>query len=94
MLEPLPARVDAVRAFLALFRPGLALDVVPIVDVYGPTGWDAHIQALVVSHETRGGADASACPFSFCALLLCPLPSVSLPFVPSPLCLLCSLDAC
>lgn len=35
------------------------LDVVAIVDVAGPTGWDADIQALVVSRETRSGADAS-----------------------------------
>lgn len=27
-------------------------------DVYGPTAWDAEIEALIVSDETRGGGDA------------------------------------
>lgn len=52
-------RTDRVRAFLNLFKPGLQYDVVPISDVYGPTGWDPDIQALVVSKETLSGADAS-----------------------------------
>ncbi|KAF7338180.1 CTP-transf-like domain-containing protein [Mycena venus] len=60
VLEPLPARTAAVRNFLALFKPGLEADVVPISDVYGPTGWDANIQALVVSKETADGARAIA----------------------------------
>lgn len=47
------------RSFLQLFRPGLVYDVVPINDVYGPTGWDADIQALVVSKETLSGANSS-----------------------------------
>jgi phosphopantetheine adenylyltransferase len=40
-------------------RPGLILDLVPISDVAGPTGWDANIQALVVSKETLSGGAAS-----------------------------------
>ncbi|KAK7020496.1 CTP-transf-like domain-containing protein [Favolaschia claudopus] len=60
VLEPLPVRVSAVHAFLALFKPGLERDIVPISDVYGPTGWDANIQALVVSKETADGARAIA----------------------------------
>ena len=68
MLEPLAVRTARTRAFLELFRPGIVHDLVPISDVYGPTGWDANIQALVVSKETLPGAAASACcipPFSF-----------------------------
>jgi pantetheine-phosphate adenylyltransferase len=39
----------------------LIYDVVPIIDVYGPTGWDPNIQALVVSKETLSGAASSEC---------------------------------
>lgn len=55
------------RAFLTAFRPALVYDIVPINDVYGPTGWDPNIQGLVVSKETASGAAASAC---------CLLPSI------------------
>ncbi|KAF8216290.1 hypothetical protein K438DRAFT_1796950 [Mycena galopus ATCC 62051] len=60
VLQPLPTRTAAVRAFLSQFKPGLEADVVAISDVYGPTGWDANIQALVVSKETADGARAIA----------------------------------
>jgi pantetheine-phosphate adenylyltransferase len=61
-LEPISVRIDAVRDFLAMFKPGLIYDVVPINDVYGPTGWDPDIQALVVSKETLPGAASSRNP--------------------------------
>ncbi|KAJ7510018.1 hypothetical protein B0H11DRAFT_1957218 [Mycena galericulata] len=60
VLEPLAQRTAAVRAFLTAFRPALVYDIVPISDVYGPTGWDPNIQALVVSKETASGAAAIA----------------------------------
>ncbi|KAJ7905660.1 hypothetical protein B0H14DRAFT_2661054 [Mycena olivaceomarginata] len=60
IVGPLPTRIAAVRAFLARFKPGLEVDAVPISDVYGPTGWDPNIQALVVSKETADGARAIA----------------------------------
>ncbi|KAJ8454796.1 hypothetical protein ONZ51_g12823 [Trametes cubensis] len=60
VLEPLAVRTARTRAFLELFRPGIVHDLVPISDVYGPTGWDANIQALVVSKETLPGAAAIA----------------------------------
>ncbi|KAL0946724.1 hypothetical protein HGRIS_012906 [Hohenbuehelia grisea] len=60
LLEPLKTRIARVRDFLALFRPGLVYDVVSIDDVYGPTKWDADIQALVVSKETLAGGTAIA----------------------------------
>lgn len=60
VLEPLPVRTARTRAFLELFRPGIEHDLVPINDVFGPTGWDADIQALVVSKETLSGASSSA----------------------------------
>lgn len=61
ILQRLPVRTQRVRDFLQLFRPGITYDVVPITDVYGPTGWDPNIQALVVSQETVNGAEASEC---------------------------------
>ena len=59
VLESLTHRVDRVRSFLALFKPDLEYDVVPIYDVYGPTAVDQNIQAIVVSKETLSGATAS-----------------------------------
>ena len=59
VLEDLPTRISKVTEFLALFRPGLQYEVVPIQDVYGPTAYDPDIQALVVSKETMGGAASS-----------------------------------
>ncbi|KAF5389938.1 hypothetical protein D9757_003656 [Collybiopsis confluens] len=56
LLESLETRKISVRSFLDLFKPGLELDIVTINDVYGPTGWDPNIQALVVSRETESGA--------------------------------------
>ncbi|KAG6880269.1 hypothetical protein C0992_001838 [Termitomyces sp. T32_za158] len=53
-------RIERVRAFLELFRPGIEYEIVPIQDVYGPTGWDPNVQGLVVSQETISGAEAIA----------------------------------
>ncbi|KAF9014089.1 Nucleotidylyl transferase [Cyathus striatus] len=60
VLEKLPVRTARVRGFLEFFKPGITYDIVPINDVYGPTGWDPNIQALVVSKETLSGAAAIA----------------------------------
>ncbi|KAF5373558.1 hypothetical protein D9758_000692 [Tetrapyrgos nigripes] len=59
-LESIDVRIANVRYFLSLFKPGITYDIVPINDVYGPTGWDPNVQALVVSHETLKGAEAIA----------------------------------
>lgn len=59
LLESFRTRVDKTRAFLVLFRPDLEYDLVDLHDVYGPTGFDPDIQALVVSKETLSGAAAS-----------------------------------
>ncbi|KAG7451410.1 Nucleotidylyl transferase [Guyanagaster necrorhizus] len=58
VLEDIQTRKDRVRNFLTLFRPGIVYEIVIISDVYGPTGWDPNIQALVVSAETMSGAKA------------------------------------
>ena len=42
-----------------MFKPGLEYSIVPIQDVYGPTGWDPDVQGLVVSKETIPGSEAS-----------------------------------
>ncbi|KAG5638964.1 hypothetical protein H0H81_008184 [Sphagnurus paluster] len=60
LLQPLEERIASVRTFLTLFRPGIEYEIVPIQDVYGPTGWDPNIQAIVVSRETVSGAEAVA----------------------------------
>jgi phosphopantetheine adenylyltransferase len=64
VLEKLPLRTERVRAFLNFIKPSIVPDIVPITDVYGPTGWDPNIQALVVSKETLDGAAASELSWS------------------------------
>lgn len=59
ILENLDVRTEKVRQFLHFFKPEITPEIVPIHDVYGPTGWDPDIQALVVSKETLNGAEAS-----------------------------------
>ena len=58
VMESFPDRTRRVKQFLELFKPDLIYDVVSLDDVYGPTGWDPNIQALVVSKETLSGAKA------------------------------------
>ncbi|KAI1794619.1 Nucleotidylyl transferase [Ganoderma leucocontextum] len=60
VLEPLSVRTDRTRAFLELFKPGVEYFLTPLNDVYGPTGWDPNVQALVVSKETLSGAESIA----------------------------------
>lgn len=52
-------RMEKTRSFLQFFRPDLEYEIVPLRDVYGPTGLDPNIHALVVSMETLPGAAAS-----------------------------------
>ncbi|KAJ2929968.1 hypothetical protein H1R20_g7129, partial [Candolleomyces eurysporus] len=56
LVEPLEVRMQNVRDFLNRFKKGLELYIVELNDVYGPTGWDPNVQALVVSRETISGA--------------------------------------
>jgi phosphopantetheine adenylyltransferase len=58
-LESIQTRMEKVRDFLKLFKPEIEYDVTPIQDVYGPTGWDPDVQALVVSIETLSGSASS-----------------------------------
>ncbi|GJJ12568.1 hypothetical protein Clacol_006811 [Clathrus columnatus] len=59
LIESLDERMNAVLNFLTLFKPGVEYNLVPIVDVYGPTATDPDIQALVVSKETLSGASSN-----------------------------------
>ena len=69
VLEPLPVRTERTRAFLELFKPGIEYFITPLNDVYGPTGYDPNVQALVVSKETLSGADSSTSSLSHNASL-------------------------
>lgn len=60
MLEPISLRVEMVRKFLRLIARNLELELVPINDVYGPTAYDPEISALVISEETKAGAQSIA----------------------------------
>ncbi|KAF8710886.1 Cytidylyltransferase-like, partial [Rhizoctonia solani] len=59
-IQSISERTASVRSFVRMFKPSIECDAVPIQDVYGPTGWDPNIQALVVSRETLGGASSVA----------------------------------
>ncbi|CCO27655.1 Phosphopantetheine adenylyltransferase OS=Saccharomyces cerevisiae (strain ATCC 204508 / S288c) GN=CAB4 PE=1 SV=1 [Rhizoctonia solani AG-1 IB] len=59
-IQPISERTANVTSFVRMFKPSIECDAVPIQDVYGPTGWDPNIQALVVSRETLGGASSVA----------------------------------
>ncbi|CAE6498718.1 unnamed protein product [Rhizoctonia solani] len=59
-IQPITKRTASVTSFVRMFKPSIECDAVPIQDVYGPTGWDPNIQALVVSRETLGGASSVA----------------------------------
>ncbi|KZS93414.1 Nucleotidylyl transferase [Sistotremastrum niveocremeum HHB9708] len=58
VLENLDQRLASIKAFLDLVKPNITHYLAPMDDVYGPTGWDPDIQALVVSKETIAGAIA------------------------------------
>jgi len=59
-LEPISLRIENVRKFLTLVARNLELELIPIQDVYGPTAYDPEISALVISEETKAGADSIA----------------------------------
>lgn len=59
-LEPLHTRQAKVAEFLGMTRSNIDVDIVTLTDVYGPTAWDPEISALVISEETRDGAEKIA----------------------------------
>jgi len=61
-MEPVNRRCQMVTEFLESVRPDIIHEVVPISDMYGPSRSDPDLQCIVVSHETRGGADLGLTP--------------------------------
>ena len=58
LLEPLEQRCLNVKELMEDMRPGLKLNIVPIIDSYGPTITDPELDSLVVSEETLKGGEA------------------------------------
>lgn len=56
-LESFDRRCENVQHFLALLKPTLLVEIVPIRDVCGPTGTVPEIECLVVSRETVSGGE-------------------------------------
>lgn len=57
LIEPLGKRMENVREFLTDVKPGLLLDIFPLLDVYGPTITNPKLDCLVVSQETKNGGN-------------------------------------
>ncbi|KAI8436935.1 hypothetical protein MSG28_010361 [Choristoneura fumiferana] len=57
LIEPVEKRIKAVKDFLTDINPDLEYIVLPIQDLYGPTKDDPRFEMIVVSEETRRGAD-------------------------------------
>jgi predicted metal-dependent HD superfamily phosphohydrolase/phosphopantetheine adenylyltransferase len=56
-LESWQVRLQSVLAFLRIISPTLEVDLVPLHDMYGPSGDRPYLKALVVSEETAKGGD-------------------------------------
>uniref|UniRef100_A0A8D2AZN3 Bifunctional coenzyme A synthase n=1 Tax=Sciurus vulgaris TaxID=55149 RepID=A0A8D2AZN3_SCIVU len=60
LLQPYAERVEHLSEFLVDIKPSLTFDVIPLLDPYGPAGFDPSLEFLVVSEETyRGGMAAN-----------------------------------
>lgn len=57
LILPVEERVQLVRNYLQDLNPSLTYHVVPIGDIYGPTIEIEDLDAIVVSDETKKGAD-------------------------------------
>lgn len=57
-MEPIEQRIRSVLDFCKIFASHLAVDVVPINDIYGPTATVPSINAIVVSEESLQGGRA------------------------------------
>ncbi|CAD5206722.1 unnamed protein product [Bursaphelenchus okinawaensis] len=58
LIEPYEKRIESVKEFINDVSEGLALNVVPIVDPFGPSIVEKDLECIVVSKETRKGGDA------------------------------------
>ncbi|KAK7508453.1 hypothetical protein BaRGS_00000019 [Batillaria attramentaria] len=56
LIQPIAERIAVIKDFVTDIKPGISLDTVPILDVYGPTTIRPNLDCLVVSKETARGA--------------------------------------
>lgn len=56
-LQTFDTRKKHVLEFTNKIDSSLTIDILPIKDVCGPTGYEPNIQALIVSKETQAGGD-------------------------------------
>ncbi|KOC60160.1 Bifunctional coenzyme A synthase [Habropoda laboriosa] len=57
LIEPCSTRILKLKEFLEDVDSTLTYNVVPINDMYGPTKYDPTMELIVVSEETKRGAD-------------------------------------
>ncbi len=57
LIKEADERISDVRSYLLDIKPWIKHEIVPIVDVYGPTVNDRDLSCIVVSPETRKGGE-------------------------------------
>ncbi len=57
LIAPIDVRISNVETILRDCRPELDIEVVSIMDVFGPTAWDGKLSCLVASSETASAID-------------------------------------